>query len=84
MESLFDIAVTNLEIQEGDLVLLGIIAAALSVVGAYVRKLHQELRRAHKLLENQMILNRKLDSTLSRLLKIDEAGGIDSNHPYRR
>jgi len=84
MDSLFDFAITNLEVQEGDLVLLGIISAAISMVAAYVRKLHQDLRRAQTLLENQIDLNRKLDHTLNRLLRIDQDGGIDSNHQYRR
>jgi hypothetical protein len=54
------------------------------MVAAYVRKLHQDLRRAQTLLENQIDLNRKLDHTLNRLLRIDQDGGIDSNHQYRR
>lgn len=76
-------AITNGQLQTEDFTLLAILGAAIAIIGAYVRKLHSDLRRTRQLLEEQSRLNSKLNETVERILKIDQDGAIDSNRRKR-
>jgi predicted Holliday junction resolvase-like endonuclease len=72
-------AITDLPLEEAEIVFIVALIAATTLAVAYVRKLHAELHRHKRQLEEQAKFNDKLNETVDRMLKIDESDGIDSN-----
>lgn len=72
-------AIVDLPLEEAEIGFIALLVIAAMVSGSYFRKLQSELRQQKKQLYDQTEFNRKLNVTVDRLLKIDNAGEIDSN-----
>ena len=72
-------AIADLPLEEAEIGFIALLVIAAMVGGSYFRKLQSELRQQKKQLNDQTEFNRKLNATVERLLKIDNAGKIDSN-----
>ncbi len=77
------LAIVDLPLEEGEVTFIVILVAATIAVTAYIRKQQAELRRQKRQLDEQAEFNRKLNSTVDRILSIDQEGGIDGKRRKR-
>ena len=73
------ITIVGLPLGEAEIGFMTALVIAAMVSVSYFRKLHFELYQQQKQLYDQTEFTRTLNAAVDRLLKIDNAGEIDSN-----
>ena len=78
------LAIVDLPLEITECVVILSLAVTSIMAVRYIRRLRSSMKQLQKQLEDQSKFTYKLNETVDRMLKIDEEGGIDSNHQYRK